>query len=122
MTNRFPLAVLPTPLVPAPRLAHAFGCGELWVKRDDLTGFALAGNKARKLERLIGAAHAASADTLVTGGGPASNFCAAAAAAARVAGMGCMLMLYGDELHPRLSICAEDSSAVFRGFRSVTAR
>ena len=76
-----------------------------WLQRavgqtDDLTGFALAGNKARKLERLIGAAHAASADTLVTGGGPASNFCAAAAAAARVAGMRCMLVLYGDELHP----------------------
>jgi 1-aminocyclopropane-1-carboxylate deaminase/D-cysteine desulfhydrase-like pyridoxal-dependent ACC family enzyme len=96
MSGRFPLAVLPTPLSPAPRLAHALGCGELWVKRDDLTGFIVAGNKARKLERLVAAALAAGADTLVTGGGPASNFCAAAAAAARLAGLRCLLVLYGD--------------------------
>jgi D-cysteine desulfhydrase len=94
--DRFPLAVLPTPLVPAPRLARALGCGELWVKRDDLTGFMLAGNKARQLELLVAAALAAGADTLVTGGGPASNFCAAAAAAARLAGLRCVLVLYGD--------------------------
>ena len=96
MTGRFPLAVLPTPLVWAPRLSTALGCGELWLKRDDLTGFVVAGNKARKLERLVAAAVAAGADTLVTGGGPASNYCAAAAAAARVAGLRCLLVLYGD--------------------------
>jgi D-cysteine desulfhydrase len=95
MTGRFPLGVLPTPLVPAGRLAHALGCGELWVKRDDLTGFIVGGNKTRKLERLVTAALAAGADTLVTGGGPASNFCAAAAAAARLAGLRCVLVLYG---------------------------
>ena len=39
--------VLPTPLVEAPRLAAALGlAGPLLVKRDDLTGFAVAGNKA----------------------------------------------------------------------------
>jgi 1-aminocyclopropane-1-carboxylate deaminase/D-cysteine desulfhydrase-like pyridoxal-dependent ACC family enzyme len=96
VTGRFRLAVLPTPLVPASRLTHALGCGELWLKRDDLTGFVVAGNKARKLERLVAAALTAGADTLVTGGGPASNFCAAAAAAARAAGMHCLLVLYGD--------------------------
>jgi hypothetical protein len=46
---RIPLAVLPTPLLPAPRLASALGIGELLIKRDDLTGFAFAGNKARPL-------------------------------------------------------------------------
>jgi len=108
--GRFPLAVLPTPLVPAPRLARALGCAldtELWVKRDDLTGFLLAGNKARQLERLVAAALAVGADTLVTGGGPASNFCAAAAAAARVAGLRCVLVLYGDagcRAHPNLAL------------------
>ena len=45
---RFALAVLPTPLHEAPRLAEAIGVrGRLLVKRDDLTGFAVAGNKAR---------------------------------------------------------------------------
>jgi len=68
----------------------------LWVKRDDLTGFVLAGNKARQLERLIADALAVGADTLVTGGGPGSNYCAGAAAAARVAGLHCVLVLYGD--------------------------
>ena len=50
---RMPLAVLPTPLVPAPRLAEALGTGPLLVKRDDLTGFAFGGNKARLLEFLV---------------------------------------------------------------------
>jgi len=79
---RTPLAVLPTPLVAAPRLAAALGTGPLLVKRDDLTGFAFGGNKARLLEFLVAAATAAGAGTLLTGGAAGSNFCAAAAAAA----------------------------------------
>jgi D-cysteine desulfhydrase len=89
------LAALPTPLVRAPRLARALGVGMIYVKRDDLTGFAFAGNKARPLEFLVAAALAAGADTLVTGGAPGSNFCAAAAAAARRAGLGCELVIAG---------------------------
>ena len=50
---RVRLAVLPTPLVDAPRLAEALGVASLRVKRDDLTGFAVAGNKARQLELLV---------------------------------------------------------------------
>jgi 1-aminocyclopropane-1-carboxylate deaminase/D-cysteine desulfhydrase-like pyridoxal-dependent ACC family enzyme len=71
------LAVLPTPLVPAPRLAEALGLRSLLVKRDDLTGFAFGGNKARLLEFLIAGAVADGAGTLLTGGAPGSNFCAA---------------------------------------------
>jgi D-cysteine desulfhydrase len=67
------------------------------VKRDDLAGFALAGNKGRKLELLLGDAVGRGCDVLLTGGGPGSNFCAAAAAAARVAGLACELVLYGEE-------------------------
>ncbi len=92
---RTPLAVLPTPLVPAPRLAEALGTGPLLVKRDDLTGFAFGGNKARLLEFLVAAATAAGADTLLTGGAAGSNFCAATAAAARRAGMACELVIAG---------------------------
>ncbi|HEY9521813.1 MAG TPA: pyridoxal-phosphate dependent enzyme, partial [Thermopolyspora sp.] len=80
---RAELAVLPTPLQEAPRLAAALGVrGRLLVKRDDLTGFAVAGNKARPLEMIIADACASGADVLVTGGTPGSNFCQAAAAAA----------------------------------------
>jgi len=89
------LAVLPTPLVAAPRLAAALGTGPLLVKRDDLTGFAFGGNKARLLEFLIAAATADGADTLLTGGAAGSNFCAATAAAARHAGLACELVIAG---------------------------
>ena len=99
---RVRLAVLPTPLVLAPRLAEAVGADALYVKRDDLTGFAFAGNKARPLEFLLAAALGEGADTLVTGGAPGSNFCAAAAAAAARAGLRCELVLAGQPLLPSL--------------------
>jgi len=97
---RFPLAALPTPLMRAERLERAFGAPPLYMKRDDLTGFALAGNKARQLEFLVGEAIRRGCDALVTGGGPGSNFCQAAAAAARIAGLRCVLVLYGREPSP----------------------
>jgi len=103
--QRTPLAVLPTPLVDAPRLAAALGVASLLVKRDDLTGFAVAGNKARQLELLL--AEAGGADVLVTGGSAGSNFVQAAAAAAAYAGMGCALVLAGPPqprtAHPNLA-------------------
>lgn len=93
---RFPLAVLPTPLVRAHRLEAALACGPVLVKRDDLAGFAVAGNKSRALEYLLGSALASRCDVLVTGGGPGSNFCPAAALAARAAGLDCELVIWGD--------------------------
>lgn len=93
---RVALAALPTPLQLAPRLSEAVGI-EIWVKRDDLTGLGLGGNKARKLEFLAGAALAAGADMLVTGGGPGSNHTQLTAAAAARLGLASMLVLYG---HP----------------------
>ena len=97
---RTPLAVLPTPLVPAPRLAGALGLSDLFVKRDDLTGFAFAGNKARPLEFLVAGAVGERADTLLTGGAPGSNFCAATAAVAQREGLACHLVLAGDPVPP----------------------
>ena len=87
---------MPTPLVDAPRLRAALGIpGRLLVKRDDLSGFAVAGNKARPLEFLAAEALASGADTLVTGGTPGSNFCQAAAATAARIGMKCELVYAG---------------------------
>jgi 1-aminocyclopropane-1-carboxylate deaminase/D-cysteine desulfhydrase-like pyridoxal-dependent ACC family enzyme len=97
---RIRLAALPTPLAGAPRLAEELGIGALYVKRDDLTGFAFAGNKARPLEFLLAAAIADGADTLVTGGAAGSNFCAAAAAAALRAGLRCELVIAGESKPP----------------------
>lgn len=94
---RVRLAALPTPLEEAPRLAKALA-GEregprVFVKRDDLTGFALGGNKVRKIEYHLGEALAQRCDTLVTTGAIQSNHCRVTAAAARVGGMDCVLVL-----------------------------
>lgn len=92
---RFPLAILPTPLDDAPRLSEELGVRVL-IKRDDLTGFALGGNKVRKLEFLVADALAQNANVLVTGGGPQSNHARVTAAAARKAGLDATLIFFGD--------------------------
>ena len=53
---RVRLASLPTPLEPLPRLSAFLGGPRVLVKRDDQTGLALGGNKARKPEYLPGQA------------------------------------------------------------------
>src|SRR5438876_1446659 len=90
------LAHVPTPLDEAPRLSEALGLRVL-VKRDDLTGLALGGNKARKLVELTRDAVENGCDTLVTAGGAQSNFARMTAAAAAKLGMKCHLVLSGDE-------------------------
>ena len=84
---RLQLAITPTPLQEAPRLAAAIGLDRLLIKRDDNTGLALGGNKARKLEFLVADARSKGADVLITTGAAQSNHCRMTAAAARVAGM-----------------------------------
>jgi D-cysteine desulfhydrase len=79
---RIRLGTFPTPLQPAPRLSAAAGV-EIWLKRDDLTGFGLGGNKVRGLEFLLADAQRRGCDHLVTGGGPGSNWAMLAALAAR---------------------------------------
>ena len=92
------LAHLPTPLEPMDRLGAALGfdAGCLWVKRDDCTGLAGGGNKARKLEYLCADAIAQGCDTLVTGGGRQSNHVRMTAAAANKVGLRCTVVLASD--------------------------
>jgi L-cysteate sulfo-lyase len=92
------LAHLPTPLEPMDRLAEHLGmpAGSLRVKRDDTTGLAVGGNKARKLEYLCAEALRQGSDWLVTSGGPQSNHARMTAAAAARLGLGCSLVLDGD--------------------------
>jgi D-cysteine desulfhydrase family pyridoxal phosphate-dependent enzyme len=87
------LATVPTPLERGPQLP---GGAQLWVKRDDLTGLGVGGNKARKLEFLCGEALAAHADVLVTVGAAQSNHCRMTAAAGAVLGLETHLVLSGD--------------------------
>ncbi len=91
------LALLPTPLVGLPRLAAALGGPRILMKRDDQTGLATGGNKARKLEFLVGDAPARGCDALITGGAQQSNHCRQTAAAAAACGLECHLVLGGDE-------------------------
>src|SRR5688500_17170033 len=91
--RRVPLAHLPTPLEPAPRLGAAVGLPALWVKRDDCTGLAMGGNKARKLEYLMAEARAQDADVVLTTGGVQSNHARMTAAAACRLGMQSILFL-----------------------------
>ena len=90
---RIPLAHLPTPLEPLPRLSEALGGPRLWVKRDDCTGLGGGGNKTRKLEFLMAAARQQGADTVITPGAVQSNHARQTAAAAARLGMSCHLLL-----------------------------
>ncbi|MBW2472657.1 MAG: pyridoxal-phosphate dependent enzyme, partial [Deltaproteobacteria bacterium] len=75
------------------RLSAAWGGPTIWVKRDDLTGFGLSGNKVRKLEFHIAAARAAGADTVITCGAEQSNHCRATALVAARLGFHCIVVL-----------------------------
>jgi 1-aminocyclopropane-1-carboxylate deaminase/D-cysteine desulfhydrase-like pyridoxal-dependent ACC family enzyme len=116
--DRFPLAVLPTPLVPALRLSAALD-REIWVKRDDLTGFAFGGNKVRSMEVLVADALAQGADHVIGAGGPGSSLCTTLAAAAGAAGLACTVVLYGEpppDPHPNVAVMrAFDADVVFTG-------
>ncbi len=94
---RLRLAHLPTPLTDAVRLRHALGgsarCPRILIKRDDLTGLGLGGNKARKLEFLLADALAQGVDTVITTGAVQSNHARITAAAARLAGLRAVLVL-----------------------------
>lgn len=90
------LASLPTPLQPLERLSKALGGPQIWIKRDDQTGLALGGNKARKLEFLVADALRQGCDTLVTAGAAQSNHCRQTAAAAAASGLDCHLVLGGE--------------------------
>jgi L-cysteate sulfo-lyase len=92
---RHPLGFFPTPLMRLPRLTERLAGPRLFMKRDDLTGLALGGNKTRKLEFLIGEALAQGCDTMITGGAAQSNHCRQTAAAAAACGLACHLALGG---------------------------
>ncbi len=82
---RHRLGTFPTPLVRLDRLSEQLDL-DLWMKRDDCSGLALGGNKARKLEFVLADARAKGATTLVTVGPLTSNHTMMTATAARRAG------------------------------------
>lgn len=87
------LAHLPTPLEFLPRFSEAIGGPRIWIKRDDCTGLAFGGNKARHNEYLIADALAKGADTIVWGASVQSNNCRQTAASCAKVGLACHLVL-----------------------------
>jgi L-cysteate sulfo-lyase len=90
---RVPLALLPTPLHAAPRLAAELGIGQLLIKRDDLSGLAFGGNKARNLEFRMAEAVEQHAEVFIAGLDAQSNSARMCTAAANVLGMRTILIL-----------------------------
>ncbi len=91
--ERFPLIHEPTPLAEAPHLSQHLGGPRILIKRDDLTGRVVGGNKIRKLEYLLADALRADATHVVTGGGAQSNHAVQTAVCARMAGLETVLVL-----------------------------
>jgi len=90
---RVALGHWPTPLHELPRLSATLGGPRIFIKRDDLTGLALGGNKCRKLEYVLADALKNGVDTLITSGSSQSNHALQTAAAARKLGMEAYLAL-----------------------------
>ncbi|MBW1713592.1 MAG: D-cysteine desulfhydrase family protein [Deltaproteobacteria bacterium] len=93
--ERKPIGRLPTPIQKLSRLSELLGGPELYVKRDDLSGMAVSGNKVRKLEFTAGRALAEGCDLLITCGGIQSNHARATAAVAAHLGLKSHLVLVG---------------------------
>ncbi|TIS80582.1 MAG: D-cysteine desulfhydrase [Mesorhizobium sp.] len=90
---RLHIVHLPTPLEPLDRLSAALKGPRIWIKRDDCTGLATGGNKARKLEFLMADAIQRGADTIITSGATQSNHARQTAAFAAKLGLKCKLVL-----------------------------
>lgn len=90
LTDKYPrveLSHTPTPLDSLNNLSKELQGAHIWAKRDDCTGLAMGGNKARQLEFYIGDAVSKGADTLLTTGAVQSNHVRMTIAAARKLGL-----------------------------------
>ena len=93
---RLTLANTPTPLTRLENLSRQFDDLTIWIKRDELTGTEVSGNKIRKLEFSIAEARAQDCDTLITCGGVQSNHCRATAILGVRLGLKVHLILRGE--------------------------
>ena len=86
------IGIFPTPIHKLENISRELGV-DVYVKRDDMTGIGLGGNKVRKLEYLLADAKAQGAQVVFTTGGAQSNHAMLTAAAARKLGMTPILIL-----------------------------
>lgn len=90
--SRIPLAVLSTPIQKLENISRLLNTN-VYIKRDDLTGIGLGGNKVRKLEFLLADAKRKGAEVVFTTGGAQSNHAMLTAACAKKLGMEPILIL-----------------------------
>ena len=90
--QKLQLANLPTPVQEI-----IFQGKKFLIKRDDLTGMELSGNKVRKLEYIFAQAKREKANIVFTCGGEQSNHARATAIAASRLGIKCKLFLWGKD-------------------------
>ena len=89
---RIPLAVLSAPIQKLENISRLLNAN-VYIKRDDLTGIGLGGNKIRKLEFLLADAKRKGAEVVFTTGGAQSNHAMLTAACAKKLGMEPILIL-----------------------------
>ena len=89
---RIRLGLLPTPIHKLDNISRLLG-KNIYIKRDDLTGLGLGGNKIRKLEFLLADAKAQGAEIVFTTGGAQSNHAMLTAACCKKLGMTPILIL-----------------------------
>jgi len=90
--DKVSLGIFPTPVHKLENISRLLGA-QVYVKRDDMTGIGLGGNKVRKLEYLLADAKAQGAQVVFTTGGAQSNHAMLTAAACRKTGMEPVLIL-----------------------------
>ncbi|MBE5799041.1 MAG: D-cysteine desulfhydrase family protein [Clostridiales bacterium] len=90
--SKVSLGIFPTPIHKIENISRLLGT-QVYVKRDDMTGLGLGGNKVRKLEYLLADAKAQGAQVVFTTGGAQSNHAMLTAAAARKLGLTPILIL-----------------------------
>jgi D-cysteine desulfhydrase family pyridoxal phosphate-dependent enzyme len=91
---RVELAHIPTPLEHLRHFSKRLEKVNVFLKRDDQTGLAFGGNKARKLEFIMADVLEQKADTVITWAGVQSNWCRQTAAAAKKLGIKPLLILF----------------------------
>ena len=90
--KRIHLGILPTPFYKFENISKRLG-KNIYIKRDDMTGISLGGNKVRKLEFLLADAKEQGCDYVITTGGAQSNHAMLTAACANKIGMKAILVL-----------------------------
>ncbi|MBI9084831.1 MAG: pyridoxal-phosphate dependent enzyme [Desulfobacterales bacterium] len=98
----------PTPVAPLPHM----DCGDLWIKRDDLSSSIYGGNKVRKLEFILAEAKTKGKRRVVTMGGIGTNHGLATAAFCRQLGLDCVLLLFDQPV----THCVKDNLRLFHHF------